>query len=57
MSKSAQYCYATPANNTGLLLLCEVALGNSLELREAKYLEAPGRGKHSVKVLVKGLDP
>lgn len=28
VSKSANYCMASPSNNTGLLLLCEVALGD-----------------------------
>lgn len=28
VSKSANYCMASHSNNTGLLLLCEVALGN-----------------------------
>lgn len=48
-SKSAQYCYATAAANTGILLLCEVALGNPHELRKATALTAAGRGRHSVK--------
>lgn len=36
MSKSAQYCYTSTSNSTGLLLLCEVALGKSHELRAAQ---------------------
>ena len=28
VSKSANYCNTTRSNNTGLLLLCDVALGN-----------------------------
>ena len=28
ISKSANYCMATKSNPTGLLLLCDVALGN-----------------------------
>jgi poly [ADP-ribose] polymerase len=28
VSKSANYCLATKINNVGLVLLCEVALGN-----------------------------
>ena len=28
VSKSANYCNTSSANNTGLLLLCEVALGD-----------------------------
>jgi poly [ADP-ribose] polymerase len=28
VSKSANYCFTTPDNSMGLMLLCEVALGN-----------------------------
>jgi len=28
VSKSANYCFTSPANSVGLMLLCEVALGN-----------------------------
>ncbi|CAF3086119.1 unnamed protein product [Rotaria sp. Silwood2] len=34
-SKSANYCYPTPSNNTGLVLLTEVALGKCHELFHA----------------------
>ncbi|XP_018018963.1 poly [ADP-ribose] polymerase 2 isoform X2 [Hyalella azteca] len=36
-SKSANYCMASCANTTGLLTLCEVALGTSKELLQADY--------------------
>ncbi|KAJ0025699.1 hypothetical protein Pint_09089 [Pistacia integerrima] len=36
-SKSANYCYATRAATAGVLLLCEVALGDMAELVHAKY--------------------
>ncbi|XP_022152261.1 poly [ADP-ribose] polymerase 2-like isoform X2 [Momordica charantia] len=36
-SKSANYCYASNAATTGVLLLCEVALGDMAELLDAKY--------------------
>ncbi|XP_015868544.3 poly [ADP-ribose] polymerase 2 isoform X1 [Ziziphus jujuba] len=36
-SKSANYCYASDASSTGVLLLCEVALGDMAELLTAKY--------------------
>uniref|UniRef100_A0A3P8X0S0 Poly [ADP-ribose] polymerase n=1 Tax=Cynoglossus semilaevis TaxID=244447 RepID=A0A3P8X0S0_CYNSE len=51
-SKSANYCYPSQNNNVGLLLLCEVALGNSNELRDADYKagELP-TGTHSTKGL------
>lgn len=38
-----------PQRRTGILLLCEVALGNSNEVRKAQAFAAAGRGKHSVK--------
>ncbi|CAK9310127.1 unnamed protein product [Citrullus colocynthis] len=36
-SKSANYCYASKAATTGVLLLCEVALGDMVELLDANY--------------------
>ncbi|KAF7804866.1 poly [ADP-ribose] polymerase 2 isoform X2 [Senna tora] len=36
-SKSANYCYATHTAKDGVLLLCEVALGDMAELLTAKY--------------------
>ncbi|KAI3414358.1 Poly [ADP-ribose] polymerase (PARP) [Psidium guajava] len=36
-SKSANYCYANSAAKAGVLLLCEVALGDMVELLHAKY--------------------
>uniref|UniRef100_A0A7N5ZVD1 Poly [ADP-ribose] polymerase n=1 Tax=Anabas testudineus TaxID=64144 RepID=A0A7N5ZVD1_ANATE len=58
-SKSANYCFANQHNNVGLLLLCEVALGDSNELLDADY-EASNlpSGKHSTKGLGQtGPDP
>ncbi|XP_034558442.1 poly [ADP-ribose] polymerase 2 isoform X2 [Notolabrus celidotus] len=59
-SKSANYCFASQSNNNiGLLLLCEVALGDSNELLDADY-EANNlpAGKHSTKGLGQtGPDP
>lgn len=49
VSKSANYCFTTPENNTGLMLLSEVALGDMHELKDAKYIEKLPSGKHSVK--------
>ena len=49
VSKSAQYCFATAANPTGLLLLCEVALGSPLELTGAKSIKKLPAGKDSTK--------
>ncbi|XP_050235660.1 poly [ADP-ribose] polymerase 2 [Mercurialis annua] len=36
-SKSANYCYATAATSAGVLLLCEVALGDMAEHLSANY--------------------
>ncbi|XP_059625657.1 poly [ADP-ribose] polymerase 2 [Cornus florida] len=36
-SKSANYCYSTHATTAGVLLLCEVALGDMAELLTADY--------------------
>ncbi|KAM9646392.1 poly [ADP-ribose] polymerase 2 isoform 1-T1 [Trichechus inunguis] len=53
-SKSANYCFASRLNDTGLLLLSEVALGQCNELLGANP-EAEGllQGKHSTKGLGK----
>lgn len=37
VSKSANYCFAHISNNHGLLLLCEVALGEMNEKYQADY--------------------
>lgn len=37
VSKSANYCNTSRASSTGLLLLCEVALGDVLELKQSDY--------------------
>nr|XP_017525786.2 poly [ADP-ribose] polymerase 2 isoform X1 [Manis javanica] len=51
-SKSANYCFASCLKDTGLLLLSEVALGQSNELLEANPVaEALLQGKHSTKGL------
>lgn len=47
VSKSANYCCTNSANPTGLLLLCEVALGNMYERYEADYIEKLPKDKHS----------
>ncbi|KAF4673128.1 poly ADP-ribose polymerase [Perkinsus chesapeaki] len=38
VTKSANYCFASMSGDTGLLMLCEVALGKSLELHEALFV-------------------
>lgn len=50
-SKSANYCFPSRDNNTGLLMLCEVALGDMLELNDATMITQLPKGKHSVKGL------
>uniref|UniRef100_A0A914LP61 Poly [ADP-ribose] polymerase n=1 Tax=Meloidogyne incognita TaxID=6306 RepID=A0A914LP61_MELIC len=47
VTKSANYCYAM--SGEGLLLLCDVALGEIQEEVDAKDLKKPKRGKNSVK--------
>lgn len=47
VSKSANYCCTSSMNSTGLLLLCEVALGNMYERYQADYIEKLPKGKHS----------
>merc|ERR1712203_879565 len=49
VSKSANYCATSKRNNTGLLLLCDVALGNMYEANKAEYVEKLEPGKHSTK--------
>ncbi|XP_035527134.1 poly [ADP-ribose] polymerase 2 [Morone saxatilis] len=58
-SKSANYCFANQNNHVGLLLLCEVALGDCNELLDADYeAHKLPPGKHSTKGLGQtGPDP
>jgi len=50
VSKSANYCFVTPGDNTGLMLLCEVALGDCNEKLYANSNAANlPAGKHSTK--------
>ncbi|XP_042353244.1 poly [ADP-ribose] polymerase 2 [Plectropomus leopardus] len=58
-SKSANYCFANQNNHVGLLLLCEVALGDCNELLDADYeADKLPAGKHSTKGLGQtGPDP
>ena len=53
VSKSANYCCTSRSNNTGLMLLCDVALGNMYEARKAEYVEKLPPGFHSTKGLGK----
>lgn len=47
VSKSANYCCTNTQSPTGLLLLCEVALGNMYERYEADYIQSLPKDKHS----------
>lgn len=50
VSKSANYCYTDPVNNTGLMLLCEVALGKSRMLTAScNITDIPNPNEQSVK--------
>lgn len=49
VSKSANYCCTSPQDNTGLLLLCEVALGNMYELKRSEFVTKLPDGKHATK--------
>ncbi|CAG5133421.1 unnamed protein product, partial [Candidula unifasciata] len=49
-SKSANYCFASKTKNTGLLLLCDVSLGNIEDKLAADYnADKLPKGKHSVR--------
>lgn len=47
VTKSANYCYTM--NGEGLLLLCDVALGEMQLEKNGKDIKKPKRGKNSVK--------
>lgn len=49
VSKSANYCCTSPSNSTGLLMLCEVALGDMMEYNQAHYVTKLPADKHSTK--------
>lgn len=58
VSKSANYCRTSKADPTGLMLLCEVALGNPYELLHSEYVSTLPKGKHSTKGIGRnGPDP
>eukprot|EP00043_Microstomoeca_roanoka_P016452 m.168165 g.168165 ORF g.168165 m.168165 type:complete len:169 (+) comp16464_c0_seq11:63-569(+) len=40
VSKSANYCFTSRGNDTGVLLLCEVALGDMYERLQSEYTAA-----------------
>ena len=54
VSKSANYCFSNRLAPQGVMLLCEVALGDQLELKQSSYYANTERvkaGKQSVKGL------
>ncbi|GFU18621.1 poly polymerase 2 [Nephila pilipes] len=53
-SKSANYCFATKRKNEGLLLLCEVSVGNQYYLTKAEENMPLGLPEESNSVLGKG---
>lgn len=48
-SKSANYCCTNRNDPTGLMLLSEVALGDTHDLTQSFYVEKLPNGKHSTK--------
>ena len=46
-SKSANYCHAHLSNNSGLLLLTEVALGNTYNRTQAEFVTKLPKDLHS----------
>jgi poly [ADP-ribose] polymerase len=52
-AKSAGYCYTNPENNLGVLLLCDVALGDSYQVKKPEYVEKLPDGKLSTLALSK----
>ncbi|KAF9583758.1 Poly [ADP-ribose] polymerase 2 [Lunasporangiospora selenospora] len=54
VSKSANYCSTNTGSSTGLMLLCEVALGDMHEIKHSDYYactNSKNAGKHSTKGL------
>ncbi|KAM3962867.1 poly-(ADP-ribose) polymerase [Aphomia sociella] len=48
VSKSANYCCVGKDNPIGVILLCEVALGDMKECKQAEYVTRLPAGRHSV---------
>ncbi|KAL4239025.1 Poly [ADP-ribose] polymerase 1 [Mactra antiquata] len=49
VSKSANYCRTSKTEPKGLMMLCEVALGNMYECNKAEFINKLPKGKHSCK--------
>lgn len=52
-TKSSNYCFTSKTNPSGLMLLSEVALGNTMDLNKAHFVKQLGSGYHSVRGLGK----
>lgn len=48
IAKAVKYCYPNQTNNNGLILLCEVALGDSVLCTDSENIEELPTDKHSV---------
>lgn len=48
VANSIEYCYASQSNNIGVLLLCEVALGNTVKSVDPDSIDELPDGHHSV---------
>jgi len=53
ISKSAPFCQPSKTNTTGLLLLCDVAVGNPYEVKKPEFITQLPEGKQSTLVLSK----
>lgn len=53
IQKSATYTHPDPVDNIGLLLLCDVFLGDTMEVDKPTYITELPEDKHSLKALAK----
>lgn len=53
IEKSAPYCVPDPETGTGLLVLCDTALGETLDLVKPEYISQLPEGKSSAKALAR----
>ncbi|XP_077994827.1 poly [ADP-ribose] polymerase 1-like [Glandiceps talaboti] len=49
VAKSMWYCRTSSTNNIGIMLLCDVALGDMYEIPHTEYMEKPPAGKDSTR--------
>jgi hypothetical protein len=55
VSKSANYCHTSKSSPLGLMMLCDVALGNMHELKQADYITKLPKGTVTQNVEENGL--